>query len=1320
MKLGSIPDPFSGEKIAAIHPRPASFVEDPERLARLHYFPGRHLTAHALQREQAIRTRRLGLRGQAVTHGVVSGLELGFRQVADDAILELRPGQALTSSGLDMVVDRTVEVPVASLPFIDPATLETTFERPAAPFVAVLLLQPGYLEDADLPLALQREAGTDFTPGPRVPEDEVYYQTTVIDASRLVLYPLPDNEPAGGVWQNRAAWSVFNRETQGLEVPWHEVGVALALCGFYDDLEMAWIDRHAVVRPAGKPRQRVLIQPDFDARTWPARFDQFCAQLGTLHEPLPASLLFHFLPPIGLLPKAYLTLANTDDQNAKLDRWQLTQRFFPAGYTVDVGVVPLEQLDALLADTLRLQPYDLSHLDAVRLLLPVAQQWFDPDLLQIEKIDPQFAEAVTRFRAVRGSHIARVYDLGNRRRALELSLDSQSTPYPLNPSDPDPKRLEAPEVPLSGPPGEALQFEVTRADNGGTLAYQSAVLTRLRADADAFVKEFSGEDIREFGDTFNACGLGGVDRETVNKLLREPDWIATVSEAGTDTRLNVSEKNELRRELIAYLRKQIQVQEEENAIAATANIQKLIAHFEARADEADELVEAGFLKARTDVFRLGQLLNNNSLGTQFVASPTLANIVERKPAKADAVAVNGFASQLLGNFAPSALQAAAPAAPAPNEPNPNNARATLPLTLLVAKPPGALSLKLDAIAAITPTFALPEAKSDLDALQSVIQGSTTLTAGQKKVFTDLKAAGQLLDPDVLQEVSSVGRFAEGYVENFNQLSQKQLRAIPLDRLQPALAPTVRQEIHDGRLEIFERLARLNLSLGDLTTDFVDTPGTLTRPALIARLEGLRFPTLLTRRFDLFHRQIATADQKLETITDADESKHFSTGVSYADMAMAALRAVEKRIKEYRAFVETCRRALQQTRDALARLNTELASREIALDEARQDVAVALAIQAEETARLEGLNAHRARVLTDHVEFLVFCRPRAVKLNADVPSRRLEPALAREPVIECLRENPVPPTDLAALRDLFRASPARWFRHAPQWIARVDRWEQLRALLDRASRTTFVQDEGAFAISSGRYSQALGRVFQTRQSAAQEHRLSAQAIVPATLASLSWRDLQQQAEQQLTLGHLIAAGPAPLARAAAEELDDLFAVATCLHGNFSAVPGLVRLDWAERLGQFDQVSLDGRDLSRLPSWQKIDFTLRREMQLHADWLFDRVDQTQTDALDLINDLIRVALLLASHAPVDQLVVGQPLEDQTAPTAGGILKLKVDPLRVRRGMDVTCRISATQTLRAVVEDISASHVAARIQESSLTDGQPVQLTTRSNFHFHASRH
>ncbi len=1181
----------------------------------------------------------------------------------------------------------------------------------------MLLLQPGYLEDADLPLAAQSpEEGADFTPCARVPEDEIYLRTTSTDAARLVLYPLPWDEPAGARWRNRAAWSVFAFEAAGRTPPWLEHGVPLALVGLEPGLAPAWLDRHAVARPAGRPRRRVLTAPHLDARYWMARFDQFCAEASGLDAPVPAAAFARHLPPVGLLPRAFLTLTQAGSA------WRPEQHFFPANYTVDVCVAPLEQLDALIADSVRLEPYAVDQADAVRLLLPVGQQWFDPALLQVDPIDPRFEAHVTAYRKTRGEWLAHRFDLAQRRFALELAIDGRTTPGPRQASDPDERRLESPEEPVAAPPGEATQFGVTRAGPAAAPTYASDALAALHRRAATFLKKFTAEDIAEFTALFSACGLTRAQAAEAFAPGKPPEWLARLEVGGNDKTLDEAERNELRRELLAYVRKQTEVQESEEKKLGAGRLQELIDHFSARADEADELVDAGFLKVRTDVFRLGSLLSNSSLAQKFTASASLANIIERKPPKADAAGVNAFASQLLANFAPSPVAGAAaavakPAAPAAVSPAPLRNTATLNAaglraTSFVAK---------DYVDTVGRTGAQLESnKSALTAVNDKLLGANSpLTADEKAAYTLLRDTAQNLTSvdlrNQLLEVAEVAKFADNYVANFDLLSQKQLRAIPLERLQPALAPAIRREIHDGRLEIFERLTRLNLSLADLTTDFVDAPGTPVRPAVPSAITQIRFQTLISRRRLDTLATLTAVTPGANEINDADESRHFASGVSYADMALAALRAVERRIREYRAFVEECRRAQQAAREALQQVQLALAPVEVALDEARQDVAVALALAAEEQARLDAINARRAKVLQDRVEFLVFHRPRAIALATGAPVRRLEPAFAGETVLDCLRDPPAAPADLAALREAFRASPVRWFRHAGKWIDLVDRREPLRALLERSAAVPPALAAAEPAISPGRFHAAIGKVVQARQVAAQRQvAVSAAASVP-TLAVLSWLDLRQRVERELTLGQLIAAGPAPLARAAAEELDRLFAVASCLHEQFSRVPGLVRLEWAERFGQLDRVAAGFRDLSRLPGWPGLDFTLRREMQRHADWLFGRIDEGQPGAGDLIDDLIRVALLLASHAPVDQLIVGHPIDPEFTPRPGALLRLQVDPARIRRGMEVFHQAGSAAVLRAVVEDIGPAHVAARIVAVDAPAQAALKLTPASTLYF-----
>jgi hypothetical protein len=393
------------------------------------------------------------------------------------------------------------------------------------------------------------------------------------------------------------------------------------------------------------------------------------------------------------------------------------------------------------------------------------------------------------------------------------------------------------------------------------------------------------------------------------------------------------------------------------------------------------------------------------------------------------------------------------------------------------------------------------------------------------------------------------------------------------------------------------------------------------------------------------------------------------------------------------------------RTASAAIDATLAQIEIELDEARNDVAVAIALKAEEQLRIDGVNAHRTQILNEHVDFVVYHRPRAVSIRQDAPVVTLEPALTTAPVPDCINENlPLPP-DLASLREVFRDAPVKWFTNAVDWIGRIDRWEHLYQLLRRIGARGDLAPRPTPIVSPGRYTLALNKIFIARASVAQNQFILLRQLDLGRLPGLGWIDLRREALDKLTLGLLIENATSEAANAAAEELANLFKVAACLHRDFGKVPALIRLAWAEQFSQFDGPA-DFRDLGLLPRWGEIEFTLRRELYIHTDWPFSRIDGRYPEAIDLINDLIRVALLLASHAPVNQLITGSVIEDVT-PRPGILIKLALNPLQVRIGMEAVFQ-STSGLIKARVEDIASSQAVARI---ILAPGNAPNLTANT---------
>jgi hypothetical protein len=166
-------------------------------------------------------------------------------------------------------------------------------------------------------------------------------------------------------------------------------------------------------------------------------------------------------------------------------------------------------------------------------------------------------------------------------------------------------------------------------------------------------------------------------------------------------------------------------------------------------------------------------------------------------------------------------------------------------------------------------------------------------------------------------------------------------------------------------------------------------------------------------------------------------------------------------------------------------------------------------------------------------------------------------------------------------------------------------------------------------------------------------------------------------------------------AAAAELEQIGQVATCLHAEFAAVPASTRLAWIERFSQFDRPAAL-RDLTVLPQYARLDRQTRRRLQEFADWLFGRVDPAERDAANLVNDLVRLCLLLASHAPVNRIIAGHV--PAPTPVRPGI-QIPIRPLNpelVRVGMEFHVWHGPKLVASGQVEDLVAGAVSARVSQ------------------------
>jgi hypothetical protein len=222
---------------------------------------------------------------------------------------------------------------------------------------------------------------------------------------------------------------------------------------------------------------------------------------------------------------------------------------------------------------------------------------------------------------------------------------------------------------------------------------------------------------------------------------------------------------------------------------------------------------------------------------------------------------------------------------------------------------------------------------------------------------------------------------------------------------------------------------------------------------------------------------------------------------------------------------------------------------------------------------------------------------------------------------------------------------------------------------------------------------------------------------ASLAALNWQQAQAAAQVVISLGDLIDGdhGSGEVARRAAALFDGIAAVCTCLHAEFSAVSPSIRLDWAELMSQFDETP-NLRNLASLPRWGEIGGIDRRQMQAFVDHLFSQVDAGQASALALANDLVRMALLLASHAPVGRIVAGRLPRPVTGVRVGTRIPLAaLDATRLKVGMQALVYQGSEIVARARVEDVGALEATATVVHAR---GGQVDLGLDVRVHFEAA--
>lgn len=760
--------------------------------------------------------------------------------------------------------------------------------------------------------------------------------------------------------------------------------------------------------------------------------------------------------------------------------------------------------------------------------------------------------------------------------------------------------------------------------------------------------------------------------------------------------------------------------DQERAQLTVRGLAPFVAYLRQRIDRADDLTDYGFVKMQTDVYRMRQLMLGSVDATRVAVSPALAGIARAETAVATQAQIASYVAELKK---PATMRDTTPAIAAANT-STNEATTAAASELATKATLAAAAANLGAI-----RFGTVKAALDLNlgALQTaaMLQQTPPRAAAPlaavvaQATFQPIYRANQFSPIDVVLSNPVVGKSAIRTTAIADRLKQPQSQ----EARDYALATR-----HEAMLRLIGLLQQFTDEDGGMTPglfDGFDVHGLAGDPFLVG-LDPTGGTSVRSRKLADFNANPALLNLLLQSPgrNAVDESTLFSETADMSDNTVALLRQIEGRLQAYRNALTRCEFALTDLQneqvDAAQRLNAHAD----ALAEARHDVAVARALIAEEQARINAVNARRSAVLAQEVRFIAFMRPRTLSTALAAPRRVVDPALAEAPVPACLREHNDVPDALDDMLRVVREAPAAWFVRTPQLLDRLDRNDlllrtvrsaQLRGALLAQRSIEAPTLATAPSTAASPLASAVAQVV-IRQATILATRINAVATVDlAQAAMLTWQGLRAQAPAVLSFGDLIDGdhGKGALARDAAAEFDRIAQVCACLHAEFGNVSASIRLDWAELLSEFDAAP-NLRNGANLPRWSEIDSTDRRQMQAYIDWLFAQVDAAVSPAVALVNDLIRMCLLLASHAPVGRIIAGRlprPLPAVRPGVRIPLVALDVAaPLRV--GMQALVYRASEVVARAVVEDIGSGEVSARVV---YTAAAQVDLATDMRVHF-----
>lgn len=1334
-----IHNPLPNEALLGIDPELLSRLEVNWR-HRLNLFTGRALTESALDLEQANHAGLLALTGQLVSLGVTQGLRATLELSADGPYCHIQPGSGITIEGDDVNLATPMRAALADVAVaVDGAVLEnTTFkefiQHPASPdFAGVLVLQPVIVSLAEK--RDEDDQASFITDSCQADPDRYAFEDwQMLDGCRLVFHAWPKDllalPPAGPNWRNRVAYAIFDYEAAFEAAnffPWESIGVPIALLGFDPSWKPLFIDRYAVMRTGGYPRRRSTspnpldirvengeFAPPYNSFLAEARIHQFAEELS---ETNPGQLVDQFssLPPVGVVPVGAVNLS--DKSNVS----------FPAHFRIKARPVHANELDGLIAASATSAAIDLTAPEGIELLAPLPDAVYDPRLLITEEVSPEFQDEVSQSRKNRDELLRHRLDLQLKANALltALALPEIDTKYDVSQDE---------ESPLSAPyTAPADENFATQPRSSGSGALGSSALDAMKSTARSSPYTVPVPIIDDKGSP--------TDKNKEIALVSETEL------RGID---NDDEKRNIKH----------------------IGLQTFIDTLQHRVDAANDLLDLAFLRAQTDIYRYRQHMLNNVDATRLATSPILAQIAQGTTVNATKDELQKFldkakaTGQVAAPTAPTsipsfaqrprnlmpiftsggmsrsitasasipkpALHPATPAHPAapihPAAPPAHPAAPHLLTTAHVSSPVGGVVRKTPA-----PAHPAPPTHPAAPQAHAVVQPAVLPFAPPTLRF--LGAAGGLIPSRPAQAPAAPKGPTPTDIHQDSPIIGAQLnfRTVSVaQRLRDSPSQEALFFATGNRLELTQALSELEITTDDIPL-MIDLEGEEEQSATDkSKLEakpdtGLPSPEIATDKrwtvgdFKSGDKRGQITNRMLAPVMKAnpDESHLFSVGVRVLEQHTALLRALEARIQLYHNFILIARDILKNIQDTLTALDARLKQVEDDLDSARHDLAFATALLAEETQRVASINEERAQVLKQCVTYLVFRRPPAIAGTIDLPTRPLDPAIASSPVPTCLSRKTSTPPELHDMLALLREAPVSWIPEMLGLVSRFNRLYLIQQLAATIREHALVRQSAALPAAyaqsqQGALSLAMYQVYARHQTVMISYRNARAYFDPSLLLHETWLTWYGYMQQLASIGDLLDshyASPA-ITRAAANLFQQISSVAGCLYERVGAVKPIYRLRWAERLAD-TTAHADLHDLAVLPTWSELDYVTRRELQAYVDWLFARVQHSIQEAADYVSDLVRVCILLASHAPVDEIIQGEVISPTPKLAVGNIVKVGATSTRLYHGMQVLLYGSKMDLVaHGAVEDLSGAEVAVRIA-SVLKPGATISTSNHAHF-------